>query len=249
MWAFLAGAGGVGISLALAAAAGDFAAQQDKAPRVKVARAHVGEALKTRFQEAGVAYPPARIFIRAFKVEKQLELWASGAKGPYTLIKTYAVCALSGGLGPKRQEGDGQIPEGFYEVDRFNPASNYHLSLGVNYPNPSDRLRSKARRLGGDIMIHGDCVTIGCLPLTDPMIEEVYVVAVDARAHGAGRIPVHIFPHRLDDAGMTWLSGRNAPPELLAFWEELRVGYNAFEDRHEVPAVTVDPKTGAYRVK
>jgi murein L,D-transpeptidase YafK len=163
-------------------------------------------------------------------------------------VQSYAVCALSGGLGPKRQEGDGQIPEGFYEVDRFNPASNFHLSLGVNYPNASDRLRSKAKRQGGDIMIHGDCVTIGCLPLTDAVIEEVYILAVDAHAAGT-RIPVHIFPHRMDDEGMKWLSTRNAPPEMVAFWEELRQGYAAFEADHLLPGIRVEPKTGRYLVK
>jgi murein L,D-transpeptidase YafK len=238
-----------GVWLGVASAAGDFAAQQEKAPRVRAARQHVSGVLKERFKDLNVAYPPARVFIRAFKVEKELEVWAGGARGPLTLIKTYAVCAVSGGLGPKRQEGDGQIPEGFYEVDRFNPASNYHLSLGVSYPNASDRLRSRAKRLGGDIMIHGDCVTIGCLPLTDPMIEEVYVLVVDARSGGAGRVPVHIFPRRMDAAGMAWLTGRNPTEDLAAFWEELRAGYSAFEKDHVVPTVSVDPRNGSYRVR
>jgi len=229
--------------------ANDFAAQQERAPRVRAARAHVTQTVAAHFKDTGVAYPPARLFIRAFKSEKLLEVWAAGPKGPYALIHAYPVCALSGALGPKRQEGDGQIPEGFYEVDRFNPASNFHLSLGVSYPNPSDRLRGTSPRLGGDIMIHGNCVTIGCLPLTDALIEEVYVMAVDTRAHGGGRIPVHIFPHRMDDEGMAWLSTRNAPPEMLAFWEELRPGFTAFETRHELPVVNVEPKTGRYRVK
>ena len=54
------------------------------------------------------------MLLRAFKTERALELWTGGAKGPLELTKTYRVCAASGGLGPKLQAGDGQVPEGFY---------------------------------------------------------------------------------------------------------------------------------------
>ncbi len=108
------------------------------------------------------------ILLRAYKQESELELWAKNKKDKqYTLLKTYKICASSGTLGPKRKQGDIQVPEGFYVIDRFNPVSNFYLSLGVSYPNASDKILGVKGALGGDIFIHGNCVTIGCLPISD----------------------------------------------------------------------------------
>lgn len=114
-------------------------------------------------------------------------------------MRTYAICAASGTLGPKRARGDFQVPEGFCEVAAFNPASAFHLALRVSDPNRSDRPRSQGDP-GSDVMVHGSCVTIGCLPLTDARIEEVCVAALEARAAGQRTIPVHLFPIRVPDA-------------------------------------------------
>ncbi len=70
----------------------------------------------------------------------------------YKLFKTYDICASSGDLGPKRQEGDGQVPEGFYTIDLFNPTSNYYLSMRVSYPNTSDVILKTSKNAGGAII-------------------------------------------------------------------------------------------------
>ncbi len=69
---------------------------------------------------------------------------------------------------------------------------------------------------GGDIFIHGSCLTIGCLPLTDDKIKEVYLAAVEARAAGQAQIPVHIFPARLTEANLSRLRNmlRNGRPPV-----------------------------------
>ncbi len=90
--------------------------------------------------------------------------------------------------------GDYQVPEGFYYINEFNPRSLYHLSLGLNYPNASDRMLCDMSQPGGDIYIHGSCVTTGCIPITDGQIEELYVLAAHAKDMGQDFIPVHIFP-------------------------------------------------------
>jgi murein L,D-transpeptidase YafK len=196
-----------------------------------------------------VAYPPKRLFLRAFKKERLLEVWAGNAKGTLALVKAYPICALSGELGPKRQQGDLQIPEGVYVIDRFNTTSSFYLSLGVSYPNASDRILGAKGRLGGDIFIHGDCVTIGCLPLTDELIKEVYVIALDTFIAGEREIPVHIFPLRMDEAGLKELESIAGDDAVLrAFWQGLAPIYARFESSHMVPGVTVDPKSGAYRL-
>jgi len=217
--------------------------------RVAAARASATPRLRESFQGAGVAYPPGEIFLRAFKQEREVELWA-GAKGAQlSLVKRFPLCALSGVLGPKRRQGDLQVPEGVYRIDRFNPWSNFHLSLGLDYPNAADRISGKRageRDLGGNIFIHGGCATIGCLPLGDEAIEELYVVALDVRAGGQKGIPVHLFPHRLDPESLQRLGGE--APELLPFWRQLQPLYEAFERARRPPRVKVDPRTGEYRL-
>ncbi len=217
-------------------------------PRVKKAFENKGATVRALFEQNQVPWPPAGLLIRVFKHEKVLELWGAEKKnGPYRKLKDYAVCATSGELGPKRREGDLQIPEGFYFVSIFNPVSNFHLSLGVSYPNESDRILGRKGKLGGAIMIHGDCVTIGCVPITDEYIEEVYVAAVEAHANGQQRIPIQIFPSRLDEAGMKQLSELAGGDEkLLGFWRELKAGHDLFERERVPPKVAVD-KEGRYR--
>ena len=75
-----------------------------------------------------------------------------------------------------------QMPEGFYKISAFNPNSRFHLSLRVDYPNDEDRKHGKAdgrKNLGGDIMIHGSNVSIGCLAMGDDEIEEIFTLVHD----------------------------------------------------------------------
>lgn len=218
----------------------DFASEHKKKPRVKKAFELKEAELRKHFAKNDIAFPPRRLFIRIFKHEQVVEVWARGKS--WKLAKTYPVCSASGDLGPKRQQGDMQVPEGFYTIDRFNAWSSYHLSLGLTYPNRSDRILGKKGNLGGDIFIHGDCVSIGCVAITDDLIREVYVLATLARSKGHRHIPVHIFPTRMDDAGMKRLTD----PELQDFWANLREGYEWFETKHTLPRVRVT-KAGRYR--
>src|SRR5438105_13165953 len=143
-------------------------------PRVQAARAASSTRIEQLFQQAAIAYPPRRVLLRAFKQERELELWAGADAGEMKRITTYAICASSGEPGEKTRAGDGQVPEGFYRVSALNPHSNFLLSLRVSYPNARDR---KLRHGGGDIFIHGSCVTIGCIPIEDGPIQELYLIA------------------------------------------------------------------------
>ena len=150
----------------------------------------------------------------------------NAADGPYTLIRIYKVAAASGELGPKRKEGDQQVPEGFYVIDRFNPQSAYHLSLGLNYPNASDKILSDKQKPGSDIFIHGNEVSIGCLAMTDDKIKEIYLLALDAKPNGP--IPVHIFPARLSELKLKALAKTYAPVRV-EFWRSLLPAQHAFD--------------------
>lgn len=132
--------------------------------------------------------------ISAFKAERELHVFAANAGGPWKRTLTYPIVTASGGLGPKLREGDRQVPEGLYEIESLNPNSRFHLSLRVSYPNEFDRKKAAEDgrpNLGGDIMIHGDQVSIGCLAMGDPVSEELFVLAADAGWTG---VPVVISP-------------------------------------------------------
>ncbi len=223
-----------------------------RGPRARRVARERGASIRRLFERRGVAFPPRAVYLRALKQERELELWARGPGGRYLLIKRYGICAASGELGPKRRQGDGQVPEGFYWIDRFNPRSSFHLSLGINYPNRADQAREarrgRRRGLGGDIFIHGACVSIGCMALTDGRIEEVYLAAAGARSRGQRRVPVHVFPARLDAHGIAALRRRYAGrPELLRLWSEMMPAYLAFEARRRPPRVRID-RSGRYQV-
>jgi murein L,D-transpeptidase YafK len=140
-----------------------------------------------RFEKKGAPYPPQQIALIGLKAEKKLELWAKKQK-QWRLIHTYPILAASGITGPKFRQGDEQVPEGIYKITVLNPRSRFHLSLRVNYPNAFDTQKAKFMKrkepLGGDIYIHGNAVSIGCLAMGDPAIEEIFVlVAKTGRAH------------------------------------------------------------------
>lgn len=143
--------------------------------------------LKPLAQRSGISWPPARVQLLAFKQEQRLEVWVGATTGPLRPLCTYAVTNTSGRLGPKRMEGDRQIPEGDYTIVGLNPNSRFHLSLKVGYPNAYDIAHSRVprQRMGGDIFIHGGSATIGCLPIGDDAIEELFCLV--AQTPPAGR--------------------------------------------------------------
>jgi murein L,D-transpeptidase YafK len=203
------------------------------------------------FKAAKVAFPPEQLYVRAFKHERELEVWAGPKAGPLVKVKTYPFCAASGALGPKRRRGDLQVPEGFYALDLFNPASDYHLSVRVSYPNAADkRFGGRGIDLGDNIFVHGDCVSIGCIAIENGPIEELYLMALDTHARTRRHAPIHIFPRRLDDAGLAALTQERAADDaLVAFWRSLQPAYTLFEQSRRVPTTSVHPKTGTYVVK
>jgi hypothetical protein len=149
--------------------------------------ARFGPAARARltpyFEAAGVDYPPAHFYLLGFKAERELQLYVPAEGGPRH-VRTYPWTAASGELGPKLREGDRQVPEGLYGIESLNPNSRFHLSLRLDYPNAADRARAVAdgrSNLGGDIMIHGGAASVGCIAVGDEAIEELFVLAADAR--------------------------------------------------------------------
>ena len=208
------------------------------------------DTLQKQFEAKNLQWPAKYIYIRSFKYDSQLEVWVKDEiKDPFKLFKTYKVCALAGTLGPKRLEGDYQVPEGFYYINEFNPRSEYYLSLGLNYPNVSDKILSDSYRPGGAIYIHGSCVTVGCIPLTDKQIDELYIIAAHAKGQGQDYIPVHIFPIRFNvPRSIKYLDNLTKDdPTLKAFAERLEGAFNYFEKHKQLPVILINEK-GEYTV-
>ncbi|MBN2497002.1 MAG: hypothetical protein JXR96_20590 [Deltaproteobacteria bacterium] len=224
-------------------------AQQSR-PRVRGARERRLADIRALFARAGLDYPPAQVLMRIFKSEDKLELWVRKARSrDFVHLKDYAICARSGELGPKRKRHDGQVPEGFYTITAYNSASSFLLAMLVSYPNRSDLVRKHGRDPGGAICIHGDCVTIGCVPLTDRWIEELYVICLDSKTWSGQPNLVHIFPARLH--GESWdklVNEHAAEPALLDFWKELKAGYDLFEQTRRQPRIWFTGR-GAYRFR
>jgi murein L,D-transpeptidase YafK len=216
-----------------------FKDKQLQFPRVKAAYSEKEITVKKYFNNKNLIYQGFHLYIRAFKAEQILEVWVKDKqRSTYELLVVYPFCSTSGVLGPKRKEGDRQIPEGVYAINHFNPNSNFHLSLGLNYPNQSDRILSDKRSPGSAIYIHGNCVTIGCIPITDDKIKELYILAVEGKNNGQGSIPVHIFPAKLTHANFAQLKHDYMEyPDLIGFWKSLQDVYSTFELTKEIPLV------------
>ena len=114
-----------------------------------------------------------------------------------------------------------------YYIDRFNPNSTYHLSLGISYPNSADKIRSKGLNPGGDIFIHGKCVTIGCLPMTDEIIERIYLLAIYSKDSGQKQIPVSIFPFKMTEENLRLAENTGLGKVWISFWKDLAKHYNS----------------------
>tara|TARA_B100000508_G_scaffold140085_2_gene140046 strand:- start:62245 stop:63018 length:774 start_codon:yes stop_codon:yes gene_type:complete len=216
-----------------------FKDDQKRYPRVRTAYAEKFDIINNKLSSKSLSNEKIEIYLRVFKFEKELELWGRN-KGAveFKKIKTFEVCNTSGNLGPKRKQGDFQIPEGFYHIDRFNPSSNFYLSMGINYPNRSDRILGEKGNLGGDIFIHGACVTIGCVPITDDLIKELYVYCVEAKNNGQQKIPVTIFPAKMtEEKYKVMCEEYKDKTDELALWKSLKKGYDYFNSSKKLPSI------------
>lgn len=207
-----------------------FLDEQKKFSRVRDALSQKDTIVLKTLEENLLNKDSLNIIFIAYKDEEILELWAKNkTDSQYKFIKKFNICASSGVLGPKSKQGDRQVPEGFYYIDRFNPASNFYLSLGINYPNSSDKKRGDGKNLGGDIFIHGNCVSIGCLAMRDEYIKEIYLYALYAKNSSQNKIPVYIFPFNMKNENFQLFQKTyKEQKELIDFWSNLKIGFDKF---------------------
>ncbi len=209
--------------------------------RVAAARQAQGKVVTQLFSDAGLTFPPSGLLFRVFKDEDLLEVWATeSSQRAYVHVTSYRICAASGAPGPKRKQGDWQVPEGFYHLDLYNDHSSYYLSMRISYPNKSDRILGH-RNPGSAIMIHGNCVSAGCLAMSDQRIQELWVMA-DGMRQRRHRVSVHIFPGRDLAAYIT----REGNVDRKEFWQNIKTGFDWFQQTRRLPRISVD-EVGKYQ--
>jgi murein L,D-transpeptidase YafK len=174
------------------------------------------------------------VLMRIFKEEAELEVWKEDATGHFQLLKTYPICRWSGDIGPKEREGDRQTPEGFYTItpELMNPNSSYYLAINTGFPNPFDKANG---RDGSFLMIHGDCSSSGCYAMTDQQVGEIYSLARDAFTGGRKAFQIQAYPFHMTPANLA----RHRTSPHLAFWKNIKIGYDHFETTHLEPKVDV----------
>ena len=180
-----------------------------------------GDELRGLCRARGVTFPPDAVLLRAYKRERELEVWAGNGPLPQARrIAVFPMCAVDAEPGPKLARGDGKTPEGRYhpaplfgsnlwfmwmrlEPDRIDEPGEVgegsSFRLCVEYPTPADRARTRAAGLaqpGDGICLHGNCVSAGCLSLPNRDFARLFALTRghDARRHGP--LELHIFPFR-----------------------------------------------------
>lgn len=183
------------------------------------------------------------VFFRILKTKNgeagtgELQAFVQIKNGKFKFFKAWDICTYSGELGPKKRQGDRQSPEGFYFITprSLNPNSSYHLSFNLGYPNAFDRAHG---RTGDFLMVHGDCVSIGCYAMTNDGIEEIYTLLQAALDGGQPFVRVHIFPFEMN----TEVLAKYKSNPNYTFWKNLKQGWDYFEHTARPPNVEVKGK-------
>lgn len=217
------------------------AEQVPETARSRAAYEAQASGVKSALAEKGLALG-SPVFLQITKQPAELTAYVQDAEGRFQPYQTWPVCSVSGGPGPKMREGDMQAPEGFYTVrpGQMNPASSFHLSFNLGYPNAFDRANG---RTGSFLMVHGSCASVGCFAMTDPVIEEIWTLMQAAYEGGQSEVKVHIFPFPMTEANMA----AHAASEHAAFWQSLKPAWERFAETGKVPTVSV--RSAAYQVR
>lgn len=211
--------------------------------RVREAYASKEKMVVKSLKEHAISRDSLRLYMRAFKTEKKIELWGKNiCDSTYTLIKEIPMCEISGEIGPKRRSRDLQVPEGFYYINELNPYSKYYLSMRINYPNPSDSIRGSKGHLGNLIYIHGGCESSGCISINDEKIKELFVYCIEAYNAGQEKIDITIFPAKLEDKIYNRLiTGYSKNKDKVSLWTDLKKSYDLFSLKKVPPTVKYLP--------
>lgn len=207
-------------------------------------------------QNKNLDYRYIDILFIAYKSELTFQVWAKKKhqNSAYTFIESFTITNSTVAIpGPKSKLGDSLTPEGIYSVDFYSSFrwSDFYLAFRISYPNKLDHLRrsywNSGGKPGGDINIHGCCVSIGCLPLGNPVIEEVFLLTRTNQNMGSN-VKIIIFPFHFDDTSVKikhYDIYRNNT-KLLEFWNSLEECHRFFKTYNKIPEFDLNQDTGNY---
>ncbi len=226
-----------------------FREKQMNFTRVREAYADKEKVVSKTLVNNSISRENLRIYLRAFKTEKIVELWAKNSSDSvFVNIGEIHICEISGNVGPKRRSHDLQVPEGFYRISDLNPFSKYYLSMQINYPNASDSIRGVKGHLGNLIFIHGECVSSGCIAITNDRIKELYVYCIEAFNSGQKEIELTIFPARMNDKNYSKLTGGyKSDKDKISLWADLKKSYDLFE-LNKIPPTVKFMSDGTHKI-
>lgn len=219
-----------------------------------------GNSLPKLLKDNDIPYLNAEIYIRVCKKELRVELFAreKNTNNRYRFIKSYEVLnSVVSKLGPKTREGDCLTPEGIYRLIYGNcwRWSDFYLAFKISYPNRTDRIRKGfwniGGGIGGDINFHGCTASIGCIPIGNPSIEEVFILLTRnlGRNNIAVRIDIFPFDFSTNENRNLHEEYRERNQNLAEFWDGLKKIYEYFETNGTLPNYDIDDRTGYYRIR
>lgn len=205
-----------------------------------------------------LVYDKLDILLIAYKYELILQLWVKPHNAPseYVHIKSFDITDPNVSiLGPKSRYGDQLTPEGIYQLE-FYPSlrwSDFYLAFRINYPNQHDLTRRQywqiKEKSGGDINIHGSCVSIGCIPIGNPDIIELFLLIRENQKQG-NSVNMHIYPLMFDQdyAATVIKSSTKNKTQLGDFWQSLRKVYNHISRYQKIPQIFINKTSGYYQL-
>ena len=205
-----------------------------------------------------LTYDSLDVLLITYKNELEMQLWVKKRKphSKYLHLKSFKITDTNvANLGPKSKRGDNLTPEGFYSVD-FYPAlkwSDYYLAFRIPYPNDADIARRKywgiEDKSGGDINIHGCCISIGCVPIGNPDMEELFLL-IRANQKNGSVAHILIFPFKFHDrsAKENFFGQYRDDEHMLDFWQSLEKIQQYLLKFYQIPAVDLNPVTGYYEI-
>jgi len=214
--------------------------------------------LPYRIVQNSLTYNSLDVLLIGYKNELELQLWvrARNSNSKYLRLKSFNITDSNVAcLGPKSVLGDNLTPEGVYSVEFYSSLkwSDFYLAFRVSYPNDADIARRNywgiSAKPGGDINIHGCCISIGCIPIGNPDMEELFLL-IRANQKNGSAVKILIFPFKFDDLATKgrFINQYRDEVLLLGFWQSLERIHHYFLGSCQLPRVGFDDTTGNYTI-
>ncbi len=214
--------------------------------------------LPNLIKQKGLKYDRLDILLIAYKKDLLVQIWIKekNFNSKFLPLTSFKITDSSVAIpGPKSKYGDRLAPEGYYTL-KYYPSfrwSDFYLAFRVSYPNEADLIRRRywgiSNKSGGDINIHGSCISIGCIPIGNPDMEELFFL-IRANQKNGSNINVLLLPFDFKKIGLhdQKKDAYNDNRKLYDFWQSLEKIDKYFQNTGMIPRLSVDQTTGYYKL-